>query len=108
YNNLSALIKSFKNTFENNFKNGKLPFIAADFVQDWKNKNPAICEPVVSAMKAVCDDIDFGAFVETDGLKSNAEENGGDDDIHFSRKSLMLLGERYFDEFRGVCSFHDF
>lgn len=83
-----------------------LPFIAGDFVQDWKSKNAAICEPVISAARDVCRDCG-GRFVETDGLKSNMQELdhhpfGWEDDIHFSRRSVYELGRRYFAAYRQI------
>ena len=96
YNNLITMVKTVRNIFS--CKN--LPFICGDFVHDWKNKNLAICEPVIKAMRAVCNDLGNAAFVETDGLTSNDQANGGGDIIHFSREALMELGERYFN---GYC-----
>ncbi len=84
----------------------ELPFIAGDFVQEWKEENSAICAPVVEAIRAVCREYPHACFVETDGLTSNHIDLTrpypfGDvmDNIHFSRKSLYTLGERYFDAF---------
>lgn len=95
YNNLSTLVKSVRDTF--NCKD--LPFIAGDFVPQWKKANITKCEPVVNAIRAVCSDIGNAAFVETEELTSNSQDNGGDDTIHFSRKALMALGEKYFEEY---------
>ncbi len=82
----------------------ELPFIAGDFVQHWEDDNSSVCAPVVDAIRAVCRDCGFGAFVETDGLLSNrqfAESRGSssDDTIHFCRESLYELGKRYFREY---------
>jgi len=79
-----------------------LPFIAGDFVNQWKNANLAACEPIVSAMKGVCKDIGSAAFVETDGLTSNDEVLGNGDEIHFSREALYLMGGRYYDAFKSI------
>ena len=98
YNNLMTLVSSVKDTYNCD----KLPFIAGDFVQDWKSDNLAICEPVIKAIHAVCKDLGNAAFVETDGLTSNAQANGGDDTIHFSREALMLLGQRYFEKYMEI------
>jgi hypothetical protein len=98
YENLITLVKSVKSTF----KCGDLPFIAGDFVQDWKGDNMAVCEPVVKAIRAVCVDLGVAGFVETDGLTSNAQVNGGDDTIHFSRQALMILGRRYFEKYQKL------
>jgi hypothetical protein len=78
---------------------GKMPFIAGDFVREWKQKNLAICEPIVEKIQKVVKDIGNGAFVNTSDLLSNNEKIGNEDDIHFCRASLLMLGERYFCEF---------
>ncbi|MBO5354741.1 MAG: hypothetical protein J6B09_01585 [Clostridia bacterium] len=84
-----------------------LPFIAADIVPKWKASFLDISLPVINAIKDVCKDCGNGAFVETDGLLSNAQEfkqnpwNNGEckDGIHFSRRSLYELGKRYYQAF---------
>jgi hypothetical protein len=65
--------------------------------------------PVVDAIRAVCRDCGSGAFVETDGLPSNSQQERTpplpwDDNIHFSRNALYRLGERYFQAFVGLRS----
>ena len=82
----------------------KLPFIAGDFVKDWYFKNEESCKPIVAAIRDFCADIKYAAFVETDGLKSNDEQIGDGDDIHFSRAALYVLGQRYFDAFCKIVS----
>jgi len=90
----------------------ELPFIAGDFVQHWKNDNIEICQPIIDAIRAVCAEQKNAVFVETDGLKSNRQELGRktqcgmeviEDTIHFSRRSLYLLGERYFQAYTTIC-----
>ena len=103
YNNLSTLLNKVVTTFNV----PDIPFIAGDFVHDWKDKNQEICEPVINAIKTVCDEHKNGRFVESEGLKSNAQViptnhplGWGDTDvIHFSRSSLYELGNRYFDAY---------
>jgi len=97
YNNLSALVKSVRETY--NYDN--LPFIAGDFVNEWKLKNIQACEPTVQAIRDVCKDLG-GAFVETSDLLSNNQEIGNGDDIHFSRNALDILGRRYFEAFEKI------
>ena len=97
YNNLSALVKSVRETY--NYNN--LPFIAGDFVNEWKMKNLQACGPVSTAIRNVCRDLG-GAFVETSDLKSNNQEIGNGDDIHFSRNALDIMGRRYFEAFEGI------
>lgn len=86
-----------------------LPFVAGDFVADWKSKNQENCAPVVAAMRAVCADCGNGGFVETADLKSNLQEGiehplGWADDIHFSRRSIYELGKRYFAEYARIVN----
>ena len=103
YGHLLALLKSVRETFGVE----DLPFIAGDFVQHWKNDNIGICVPVVDAIRGVCADQPCCAFVETEGLLSNTQEiwqkpEEIDDTIHFSRKSIYALGERYYDAFAEI------
>ena len=100
YNRLMGLLQSVREEFQA----PELPFIAGDFVQQWKQENEAICRPVLAAIRDVCKDCGHGGFVETDGLKSNVQEGvwnalckDANDNIHFSRNACYLLGERYFE-----------
>ncbi|MDR1891434.1 MAG: sialate O-acetylesterase [Oscillospiraceae bacterium] len=96
YANLSTLVNAVKDTFDCL----RLPFIAGDFVEHWKNDNFGICEPVLRAIRDVCANCENGAFVTTQGLQSNAQAlDWRSDAIHFSREALYSLGERYFDAF---------
>ncbi|MCL1854844.1 MAG: sialate O-acetylesterase [Clostridia bacterium] len=102
----AALIKAVRSAC----RDDRLPFIAGDFVWDWKKRNMDLCEPVISALRSRCSADGRGRFVETNGLKSNAEENRGweavdpEEAIHFSRRSLYLLGERYFKAYKAAAS----
>jgi hypothetical protein len=88
-----------------------LPFIAGDFVHHWKNENIEKATPISNAIEDFCNNDAASKFVKTDGLKSNKEENGRktpcgkemiEDIIHFSRPSLYILGERYFEAYKSV------
>ena len=82
------------------FNAAELPFIAGDFVYHWKNANIEICAPVIDAIRDVCRDCGQGAFVETDELFSNDQDMVRPGDIiHFSRKSVYELGNRYYAKF---------
>ena len=106
YKHLSDLLASVRAVFGA----PDLPFIAGDFVHDWKSDNMEICTPVVEATRAVCRDCGYGGFAESEGLLSNRREldyrplNWGDDPIHFSRKSVYELGRRYFAEFERIVN----
>ena len=112
---------SFRATYETHYKNlmtfvtnlrkefncEEMPFIAGDFVQQWKTIHILDCLPVVSAIQAVCHDCGNGGFAETDGLLSNVQElhrspTGGEDTGHFSRNSVYELGKRYFKVFQSI------
>lgn len=98
YKNLDTLVKTVRSTF--NCQN--LPFIAADFVNQWKNDNMTICFPVIEAIKNVCSDNINAKFIETSGLQSNDQMVGNGDTIHFSREALNLLGIKYFEAYKEI------
>ena len=100
YNHLSTLVRLTREACGE----PELPFIAGDFVQDWKSKNAAICEPVISATRALCAGLSRAAFVESIGLESNNEDCGNGDDIHFCRSATYTLGGRYFDAFKDIVT----
>ncbi len=99
YKNLSALINSVRYTFDCD----KLPFLAADFVKQWKNDNYELCEPVVNAMQDICGSIGNAQFIDSEGLQSNDQKLGNGDTIHFCRESLNQLGSLYFNAFCKIC-----
>lgn len=82
--------------------NIKLPVVMGDFVQQWKAEYPAQCDQVITAMRKMCESVPAAAFVETDGLLSNAQKFGGTDNIHFCRDALNSLGRRYFAAFASL------
>ena len=100
YQHLNDLLQSVRERFSV----PTLPFVAGDFIQHWKGENAEICAPVIEAVRGVCRDCGCGAFVETDGLTSNAQQHdehprGKVDHIHFSRQALYELGIRYFEKY---------
>ena len=98
YNHLKELVESVRTIYNA----PELPFIAGDFVHEWKNKYLEATEPIARAIKDVCDDIGFAAFVETSELHSNNQDTGCGDDIHFSREALNQLGVKYFEVFINI------
>ena len=93
---LSTMLKDVR------FRYGKMPFIAGDFVNEWKSKNLSSCEPIVDVIRRVIEDSEKTGFVETGDLLSNNQKVGNGDDIHFCRQSLHELGYRYFDAFYRI------
>ena len=103
HEHITALVENVRTTFSV----PDLPFIAGDFVQLWKSKNAENCAPVIDALRNVCSG-GHSAFVETDGLDSNLEDGyphpfGWVDDIHFCRRAIYQLGERYFAAYQSVA-----
>jgi hypothetical protein len=100
FNNLSTLVNTVRNTFHCD----SLPFIAGDFVNQWKTDNLEMCEPVISAMKDVCTSIGNAKFIETSELQSNEQKVGNGDTIHFCREAINQLGVKYYDAFSEISS----
>jgi len=82
----------------------KLPFLAGDFVQQWKKENAAISVPIANKLREVCKEAGAAAFVETDGLISNAQKTNNHDTIHFCHQALFELGHRYFDAYQSITA----
>ena len=103
YKNYKALLTAQTADFRARYGE-EIPFIAADFVNDWKSKYFEQCERVVQITREITKEIGNAGFVETSDLKSNHQQNGEEctDDIHFSRESLQILGRRYFDAFQKI------
>ena len=100
YNDLMTLLQMVRREFNV----PKLPFVAGDFVHDWKDLNIDRARPVADAVCSVCCDAGYGRFVKTGGLLSNRQELGRNplgwiDRIHFSRRAVYDLGVRYFNAF---------
>jgi len=93
YNNLKSLVNKTREVIGNK----DVPFIAGDFVRQWKSENLEACKPIIAAIKDVCKDINNATFVETSELQSNDERIGDGDDIHFCREALYSLGHKYYE-----------
>ena len=78
---------------------GNMPFIAGDFVREWKQNNIEICAPIIEKIQKVVEKVGNAGFVPTEDLLSNNEKTANGDGIHFCRESLSVLGERYFKEY---------
>ena len=81
---------------------GKMPFLAGDFVNEWKSQNINICKPIIDVIQEMIGEIGYAGFVETSDLLSNNQAVKNGDPIHFSRQSLHILGKRYFDAFQKI------
>ncbi len=95
--NLSAMLQAFCG----HFACPDLPVIAAGFCDEWYQKYKEPCDAVLKAIRETVLERN-GAFIDTSGLKSNNQQTGNGDDIHFSRESLRLLGNMYFDAYKQL------
>ena len=108
YEYLSTLLTSVRTTYEC----PTLPFFCADFVQDWRSTTPTASDRINNASKRVCQDFAPGAFLTTYGLISNKQDpthptQASDivnDNIHFCRNSLNLLGQKYFTAYQKLMT----
>ncbi len=95
--NLEGMLLDFKTRFSC----PNLPFIAGGFCDEWYLKNKANCDAVLQAIREVCQS--HGAFVPTAGLKSNNQQCGNGDDIHFCREASHILGQMYFEAYQATA-----
>ncbi len=93
YYRLRYQTETFYKTFNLN-----VPFITGKFCQEWFAKENERKAPIVKAIEDVAYDLK-GKVVETKDLLSNNQVVKNEDDIHFSRQSQYILGERYYDAF---------
>ena len=96
-------LKALIDTVKERYSVPELPFISGDFVNEWKRENIESCEPIVEKIKKITAS-EGGIFVETADLLSNNQETGNGDNIHFSRESLHILGERYFEAYLNILA----
>lgn len=81
---------------------GKMPIICGKFTSPWEKLYKSRCEAIYSATEKVCKALGSAVMVTTSDLTTNAYETGNSDDIHFSRKALYLLGERYYGAYDNI------
>lgn len=96
YGQLKALTNSIRSRY------GNIPFMAGDFVNEWKTKYIELCEPIVDAIRQIVAEMGTSAFIETSDLQSNNQKIGNGDDIHFCREALQVVGQRYFDAYKKI------
>lgn len=84
---------------------GELPFVCAGFTKPWTEEYPAQNEAILSAMEWVCKQKQNAKFIkETKDLLTNDDEVANGDRVHFSKKSLWILGERYFAAYQDMIT----
>lgn len=91
YQKLNETLTTFRKEF------GNVPFVCAGFTRLWFEKHIEQCKAVYEAIEKVVRENKKTAFVSnTHDLKSNAEQVGNDDQAHFSKEALSILGLRYY------------
>ena len=91
--NLKLLIKNTREAL--NIEN--VPFISGNMVPEWMEKNPYSFE-IAAVTRNLMNKLPFCGYVESDDLTGNDSP----DIIHFSRKSCLELGKRYFDKYKTI------
>ena len=97
----SNLLKEFLAVREE-YKQFDFPIITGEMCRDWKKRYVTESEAVEKATIDVCEKIGNAAFVRANDLPSNEEAIHNGDLDHFCKKSILILGERYFDAFANL------
>lgn len=84
--------------------NADVPVITAGFVNEWASlpENKQNCLTYYKMFEDMKNIFTNYSFIHTEDLKSNNETVKNGDNIHFSRKSQIELGLRYFKEFEQL------
>ena len=80
---------------------GDAPILMGTFNDEWSATNPR-SEVIVSAMRNITEKLPATALVGASGLPTNNQSLGNGDIFHFSRNSLAVLGDRYFDVYKMI------
>ena len=95
YRDLTTFISDFR------FRFGIVPFLVGGFADAWRPTCPGAV-PVERALRTVTQTVAKTAFVESTGLLVNNEALGNGDIFHFSRNSLHIFGERYYEKYKEI------
>ncbi|MEG2719965.1 MAG: sialate O-acetylesterase [Oscillospiraceae bacterium] len=93
FGKLKTLIAGFRQAA----KNDNLPFITGDMTPQYKAETPATTE-IINANKRIEKEVPKVKFVSSDGLFGNKPP----DHIHFSTKSNIEFGKRYYEAFKSI------
>ena len=97
----SNLLKMFLG-FREEYKQFDFPIITGGLCRDWKKRYMEQSEAVEKATIDVCNKLGNAKFVIASDLPSNEEAIHNGDLDHFSKKSILILGERYFEAFASL------
>lgn len=99
YEKFGYLVDSFCEKYGKN-----IPILAGGFSEEWQDTGyRKQCKSIMTATKKVLK-AHNGLFINANKLKSNNQEIGNGDNIHFSRQSLYILGKRYFKGFMKLAN----
>ena len=99
YGKLSAMLKGLRREL------GVVPFIGAGFTKEWYDEYERQCKAVYSATEKVFGENPACRFItDTFDLDCNHDEVGTEDYVHFGKKSLITLGERYYNAFKELSA----
>ena len=97
YGKLTEMLVDFRDRY------GSVPFVSAAFTRQWRESYPNKCKSIYDATISVVNEQGNATFItETEDLLSNAEKVGGEDQVHFCRESLSILGVRYYNEWLKI------
>lgn len=93
---LKEMIEDFRSRF------GNVPWIAGEGTRRWQKDYPNQSKAVWDASKEVITEMENAAFVSSDSLLCNDEELHNGDLLHFSRRSMEILGKRYYESWKSL------
>ena len=97
----SNLLKQFL-AIREKYKQFDFPIITGGLCRGWKKQYPNQSDVVEKATIDVCKELGNAAFVPASDLPSNEEILHNGDADHFSKESILILGERYFKAFEEI------
>lgn len=85
------------------YNNPKLPVVTGGFIEDWRHTGyHEQCLAIEKALQDSMVELGCGGFVSAEGLRSNKQDGLFDDNIHFSKASVLELGRRYFEAYKRI------
>ena len=97
-------VRNLYDAIDNNVVNG-ISQVSGN-IKISKNMSNMQLKAVEKATIDVCEKIGNAAFVRASDLPSNEEAIHNGDLDHFCKKSILTLGERYFDAFASLKKVH--
>lgn len=104
YNFYSTEIIKLINKMRSRYSEFTIPFLSGEFVDEWCETGEDAVEPdiIEKALHDLEKKLPLCRCISSKGLKSNNQEIHNGDNIHFSRKSCIELGKRYFKAYEEL------